>query len=347
MLVGLPLLGVALSGQSLSFYIELPPLTQYVVKPAFSWPLFLVAALIDLILLGGLLVLVLSSNRSEPRFARSKTGRFPGWGWAGFAIVAGGWFLAWSRMSWFAVFQRHTFALPWIGYILVANALCYKRSSRCLMLDDPVGFLLLFPCSALFWWFFEFLNRFVQNWYYVGIENFSPAAYIAFASLSFATVLPAVLSTHRYLMTFPVFNAGLSGLFPYQVHRPKAVATATLIASAVGLALIGVLPNQMFPVIWVAPLLIFSSLQVIAGQDTVFKGIEEGNWRSIVVPALSALICGFFWEMWNMESLAKWHYSIPYVNRFRLFEMPLLGYGGYLPFGLECLVAGRLVVKAM
>ena len=65
------------------------------------------------------------------------------------------------------------------------------------------------------------------------------------------------------------------------------------------------------------------------------------------LPPLAALVCGFFWEMWNFYSLARWTYSIPYVQRFHLFEMPILGYGGYLPFGLECLVVGTLVIDDM
>jgi hypothetical protein len=44
--------------------------------------------------------------------------------------------------------------------------------------------------------------------------------------------------------------------------------------------------------------------------------------------------------MWNSQSAAKWIYTVPYVDRWHLFEMPLLGYAGYLAFGLEC----RLVV---
>jgi hypothetical protein len=42
--------------------------------------------------------------------------------------------------------------------------------------------------------------------------------------------------------------------------------------------------------------------------------------------------------MWNYYSQAKWIYTVPYVNRFKIFEMPILGYAGYLPFGLECAV---------
>jgi len=47
--------------------------------------------------------------------------------------------------------------------------------------------------------------------------------------------------------------------------------------------------------------------------------------------------------MWNFYSLARWTYSVPLVHRFQIFEMPLLGYAGYLPFGLECVLAGSLM----
>ena len=46
--------------------------------------------------------------------------------------------------------------------------------------------------------------------------------------------------------------------------------------------------------------------------------------------------------MWILYSSAKWVYSIPYVHRFQVFEMPVLGYAGYLPFGLECVAVARL-----
>jgi hypothetical protein len=47
--------------------------------------------------------------------------------------------------------------------------------------------------------------------------------------------------------------------------------------------------------------------------------------------------------MWNVHSLNKWIYSVPYVHRFLVFEMPLLGFAGYLPFGLECAALGGTV----
>ena len=71
------------------------------------------------------------------------------------------------------------------------------------------------------------------------------------------------------------------------------------------------------------------------GERHILSGMNAGDWRLVVSSAMSALLCGFFWELWNFFSLAKWEYTVPFVNRYRLFEMPALGYAGYLPFGLE------------
>jgi recombinational DNA repair protein (RecF pathway) len=37
-------------------------------------------------------------------------------------------------------------------------------------------------------------------------------------------------------------------------------------------------------------------------------------------------------------------YAIPYVDVLHVFEMPLLGYAGYLPFGLACAATGDFLL---
>jgi hypothetical protein len=39
--------------------------------------------------------------------------------------------------------------------------------------------------------------------------------------------------------------------------------------------------------------------------------------------------------MWNYWSLPQWYYTVPHVGFGKVFAMPILGYGGYLPFALE------------
>jgi len=234
--------------------------------------------------------------------------------------------------------------MPWVGYIVLVNALCMARSGRSLMTDAPIRFALLWPASALFWWFFEYLNRYVQNWYYVGATDASPAAYAINASLAFATVLPAVLSTHRLLMTYSTFHSGLKRLVAITLVEDKRTAGALLIVAGASLMLIGRYPDLLYPLVWGAPLLVITSLQTLKGDRTIFKGLSHGDWRAFIGAAMAALICGFFWEMWNFYSMSRWEYAIPFVDRFHIFEMPLLGYGGYLPFGLECLLVGQMVL---
>jgi hypothetical protein len=86
------------------------------------------------------------------------------------------------------------------------------------------------------------------------------------------------------------------------------------------------------------------SLQALGKEPHIFSAIAHGDWQIIVSSALAVLMCGFFWEMWNYYSLAKWVYHIPFVHRFQLFEMPLLGYAGYLPFGLECAAIAAMIL---
>ena len=62
---------------------------------------------------------------------------------------------------------------------------------------------------------------------------------------------------------------------------------------------------------------------------------------------MSAVICGFFWEMWNFYSLAHWEYSFPFVQWFHLFEMPILGYAGYLAFSLECMAVSVMLDRIL
>jgi hypothetical protein len=344
MLVGLPLAGVALKGEPIGQYVEFPPVTQYIQHAGFSLPVFCLLALLFLCILIYLTLAIVDGRKNITDSKRPTASHFPWWGWLGFAILIFGWVLAWNRFQWLKPLQHHTFLPLWVGYILTVNGLCFKRTGRSLLNDRPWRFLLLFPASAVFWWFFEYLNRFVQNWYYVNVAHFTPAEYILFATLAFSTVLPAVLSTTRLLCTFPIFEKGLRGLTPLKIKSPKSLALSVLIISAIGLTLIGILPDILFPLLWVSPLLIIVSLQALVGWKTIFSPLAHGDRRMVITPAIAAVICGFFWELWNIGSLAKWEYAIPYVHCCKLFEMPLLGYLGYLPFGLESIVTGHIII---
>ena len=343
MLLGLPPAGVLLRNGSLAAYLEFPPRTRFIEHAAFSWLAF--------ILLSALVAFSISPLMRSLARRPSVTGTtpehvrpFPWWGWGG--VLSGGlaWILAWTRFAWFAPFQPHTFPLLWGSFILVVNALAQRRTGTCLMSAHPAGFLALFPVSACFWWFFEFLNRFVQNWYYTGAD-YPPLTYFVLASISFATVLPAVLSVRYWLMSYPgLADAMNDRCLPRSWVSPKA-ARWVLMAAACGLLLAGAAPDYGFPFLWLSPLAMGLAFQVLRGDCPLLHEACRGRWTRLTAAALSGLFCGIFWEMWNFYSLARWSYAIPFVDRFHLFEMPLLGYAGYLPFGLECALVGDVVLS--
>jgi hypothetical protein len=346
MLLGLPLLGAALAGKPVYLYLEFPPVTRYVQHAEFSWLAFLVLGLLSLLLLTVLALMYLPPRPHGRHFSQDARGRFPWWGWVAVVLLLASWILAWTRFAWFRSLQPYTFTPLWLSYIAVINALTYRRVGACMITHRRQYLLALFPLSALFWRYFEYLNRFVQNWYYVGPETPSPLTYTVHATLAFSTVLPAVTSTIDLLSTYAALNH--TRLRKRLVARhARTYAGFVLSLAALGLAGIAVWPDYLYPLLWVAPLCVLVSLQILLGQETVLSKLAQGHWHMVALSAMAALVCGFFWEMWNYYSYAKWVYAIPHVQRFLVFEMPVLGYVGYLPFGIECWVVADLVARRM
>lgn len=345
LIIGLPPIGLWTTDQPAAPYFQFPPLTRHVSHEPFSWPVFAVYAAFEVAIVGVLTIAARMRHLEAVRKRPASRCRFPWWGWVGLGCGLVSWALAWNRFEWFASLQVHTFLPLWLSYIVVVNALCQRSSGTCPMLGRPGYFLLLFPASAFFWWYFEYLNRFVQNWWYTGFY-FGPLRYTLYASMSFSTVLPAVLSTREWIRGMDTFRSRFHGLRPIPWSFPRIAGTALLAAAGFSLACIGLYPKTLFPLVWISPLLVLTGLKQLTGQRHMFTEMAAGDWRPAVSAALAALVCGFFWEMWNIHSLAKWVYSIPYVQRFHIFEMPLLGYMGYLPFGLECIAVCDVIAEA-
>jgi hypothetical protein len=245
------------------------------------------------------------------------------------------WVLAWTRFEWFAWAQRFTFFPLWLGLIVTMNALVWRRDGTCLMLRRPLRWIALYGVSAGFWWGFEWLNRFVQNWHYLGVESFGAAAYAIHASLCFSTVLPAVASIREWLGNDRPWLLRMARAPQCPALQQRRTGFTLVVIASAALVLVGFRPRESYAGVWVAPLLL-SVGWLILFRPSALALVGRGDWRPVVSWALAALICGGFWEMWNVLSLAKWVYTVPYVERWHVFEMPLLGYAGYLPFGLLC-----------
>src|SRR3546814_8114117 len=85
---------------------------------------------------------------------------------------------------------------------------------------------------------------------------------------------------------------------------------------------------------------------------------REGRWGRTLALMAGGGICGLWWESWNWFATTKWTYDLPFLGAaeaYRYFEMPLIGFMGFLTFGPECwvmfnsdvLLLGRLGVRGI
>ncbi len=330
-----PILALYFTGKEISQYLKFPPYTRFVRHSPFSYPVFTLFLFVEVFLYYYFSKLFLSCLKQR-KFNFSLRASFPFWGYVGAATGLILWILAWSRFKWFSQFQAYTFTPLWISYIVVINAMIYSVSGTCPIKRSPFKFFLLFPASSLFWWMFEYLNRFVQNWYYVNV-NQEAFSYFIHASFSFSTVLPAIVCTKELLTKTLFLNSDAQATDEINTRHSITLGFLFILISCTGLFLMSLFPEYLFFMMWVAPLFLITGVQLISKEKHIFSSVlTKGKWSEVMSFCSSGIICGFFWEMWNFYSFAKWKYSIPFVSKFYVFEMPLLGFAGYLPFGLVC-----------
>ncbi len=259
----------------------------------------------------------------------SRNGRWPIRGWIGLVAIAIAWALAWfgsGQARW------HTFFPLWLGYILTIDALLWWRRGSSPWSRSRTGFGSLFLTSIPLWWIFEGFNARLHNWNYQLPEPYSWLHYHLEATLAFSTVVPALAVTAElYAGSGWLQRRGAGPVFAPGPHGRAAIALAGL-AMAIGVL---VWPRFLFPLTWLGCFLVFDPIARALGGDALSADVARGDWRRTIAWMAAGLTCGLLWEMWNVRAMPKWVYDVPFVDTVHLFEMPLPGYGGYLPFGLE------------
>jgi hypothetical protein len=346
LVLALPLAGGLLAGGSLAEFTRFPPpleiLTDYVrFSPLAAGAVAtLVAAVAWAWFHGCRPRSVTPADPVSPATPR----RFPIWGWIALGWTGAWWVLAWTRFAWFAPLQQYTFFPLWLGLIVSVNAATERRTGSCLMRRAPRPWLVLFGVSAACWWAFEWLNRFVRNWHYLNVKEVGAVEYALHATVCFATVLPAVAAIAEWLSSHPRWNERVAHGPAWTWLARRDTAIALIVLGCASLFATGLRPHWFYPALWVSPLALFLAVPGLTGRPGLAQEMARGDWRRAASWIIGALACGFFWELWNWHSLAKWIYTVPGVERWHLFEMPALGYAGYLPFGLECLLVAEWVI---
>ena len=268
----------------------------------------------------------------------------PFWFWLGLSTTLFFLWLMWTRETIFGSLVYYAFTPLWWGFIFTLDGISYRLNNGYSLFAKRPKTLFISAIVSLFGWiFFEYFDYFaLGNWYYPNsnqIPTLNHTTVVALYLIAYTTVWPAIFEWYT------IFNA-----FPKLVARyaqgPKiSLPGKTMLYASFAMVLAVVFwPYPLFWVMWVGTMLGFAGLLISLNIWTPFTALAQGNWSPMLLIAISTIVNGYFWELWNYCSANPvnpitnpnyWKYDIPYVNVIHIFaEMPLLGYFGYLPFGV-------------
>ena len=263
---------------------------------------------------------------------------WPPHGWVGILLIGVFWPLNWFLPG----LRTHWGFFPlWLGYALTIDALVFYRKGTSLFTRHWKKYIALFAISAPAWWVFELVNVRTQYWHYTAIEEFTDLEYFALTTLSFTTVIPAVFGTAEWVGSFAWIQRMRKGP---KIGMDKITTVTFFLLGWVMLALLLIWPAYSPAFTWMWLYFVIDPINVWLGHPSLLAYTAKRDWRTVIALWTASLICGFFWEMWNIYAYPKWIYTVPYVDFWYVFEMPLLGYLGYLPFSLELFAMYHLVM---
>jgi hypothetical protein len=229
----------------------------------------------------------------------------------------------------------------WTGFILFADSIVYRARGRSWIRSSPREFALLAILSIPLWMVFEGYNLIIRNWYYTGLPENWFLRMFGYA-WSFATIWPAIFEGADLISLW----AGWRTLAPAD-HPTAAAALGTpaprssragSMSIAVGAAMLIVpflvsrdVARYLAAPVWLGFIFLLDPINSRLGGDT----LVAARHRTAALLG-SGLLCGVLWEVWNFWARAKWHYTVPIMEDWKIFEMPLPGYLGFPPFALEC-----------
>ncbi len=325
------------------------PMLTYQEKAGFSWPIFISVAILGFVVFLWYLFphwfgFQKTSPPPPPKVVRVK---WPLWFWIGLAAWGASVFLLWTKSNeplWFLHWSD--FPLFW-GLVLMIDGWTYRRNGgKSIISERPQEMVGIGVSSAMGWMLFEYLNFFVDdNWYYPFGNIIDREMFLLYAIVISTGLLPLSFVFYELFNSFNVFrNRYTKGP---KIILPELLKTSLIVICLASLLGAGLYPDALFFSLWLTPAMLIGLVLDKLGIWTPIRSIGQGNWRPSMVFALTYLAAGLCLECENYfsgihngrevtftQAPAYWQYNLPYVNDYHLFEMPVVGFFGYMPFSI-------------
>ncbi len=228
--------------------------------------------------------------------------------------------------------------IQWTGLILFLDGWRKQRRGTSLISDHPREFLLLCVISVGSWLVFEGYNVLLKNWRYLNLPE-NPLVRIPGYFWAFATISPGMFLIYETLSDMlPGEDRRLDRQLPGRVFWPFVLfGAACLVVPFVWPS------TYMTPLVWMGFAFFLDPINGRMGDRSILSEFFTGHFRSMPMFFLAGLVAGLLWEFWNYWALAKWEYDVPYLGHVKLFEMPVLGFLGFMPFIIESYAIYRFV----
>lgn len=260
--------------------------------------------------------------------------RLPAYAWIGLLIMVVSEAGMLARIQPFASWHTPT---AWTGYILFVDGLVWRRRGDSFIRNSLAELVFMACASVPLWVVFELYNKCcLENWYYLGLPDWPPLRHFGYI-WSFATIWPAILETGELVSALRDRRAPHTRADPHPCHRLRVAGRVSMAAGGVMLLIPIVYPSPYLAApVWLGFFLLLDPLNARAAEESIFGDWCEGHRGRLVNLLAAGLICGFVWEFWNYWAVTKWVYNVPILPHIKIFEMPVLGYGGFPAFALEC-----------
>jgi hypothetical protein len=239
-------------------------------------------------------------------------------------------------------YSWHT-PIAWTGYILFVDGIVWKRRGSSWLAHSRAELAFLACASVPSWIIFELYNKYaLHNWYYIGLPDWLPLRYFGYA-WSFATISVAIFETGELIASYRVPAGSRDGIRSTlengaQVRLPLSRAMLASMAAGGAMLLVPILypSTYLAAPVWLGFIFLLDPLNARAGGESILGDLRAGRRDRLVNLLVAGLICGLIWEFWNYWAGTKWIYNVPILPEIKLFEMPILGFGGFPPFAVEC-----------